>query len=549
MVQVTGWSQASAAQLRTTMHAPTYQARAEYSTEPASWRFSPLDWALMLFALAVAAVPFVRVLSQLFGVWDIDPEYSHCVLIPLISIFLVWRERAELARTPFEGSWLGIGVLMAGAGLWGVAELSTIWTIEQYAFVVVVYGLVLALVGTKVFRRLWMAMLILVFTIPLPVFFYNSLSLHLQLTSSALGVDVIRLFNIPVYLDGNVIDLGVYKLQVAEACSGLRYLFPLMTLAFIVAYFFRAPFWKRLIVFLASVPVAILMNSLRIGLIGVSVAYWGRKMAEGVLHFFEGWVVFMISTVLLLLLAAVLVRLGRHPMRLRDALVLDLGPSPARVRESRPRRLPTPFLAAIALVTAGAALGYQAPQRTEIQPARDAFVDFPMQLQGWQGRRSPMGAVYLNQLKLSDYLYATYERAADLPVNVWVAYYDSQRKGDSTHSPASCLPGGGWQFQTFGQYSIDVTGKRLRVNRAVIVHGSDRELMYYWFPQRGRDITGDYLLKWYLLWDAMTRDRTDGALVRFIVPLPPGTSATTGDRQLTAFARAFVPDLPHYVPN
>lgn len=517
--------------------------------ESRPWRISPLGWAAILFALVVAVVPFAHVLSALFGIWDVDPEYSHCVLIPLISIFLVWRDRAELARTPFEGSWVGIAVLMAGAGLWEVAELSTIWTIEQYAFLVVVYGLVLALVGTKVFRRLWMAMLILVFTIPLPVFFYNSLSLHLQLLSSALGVAVIRLFGIPVYLDGNVIDLGVYKLQVAEACSGLRYLFPLMTLAFIVTYFFRAPFWKRLTLFLASVPVAILMNSLRIGLIGVSVAYWGSKMAEGVLHFFEGWVVFMISTFLLLILAAALARIGRHHVRLRDALVLDLGPAPARLRESRPRKLPMPFLAAMALVTAGAAFAYQAPQRTEIQPARDAFVDFPMQLHGWQGSRAPMEAVYLNQLKLSDYLYATYQRSSGLPVNVWVAYYDSQRKGDSTHSPASCLPGGGWQFQSFGEYGIDMGGRRLRVNRAVIVHGGDRELMYYWFPQRGRDITGDYALKWYLLWDAMIRGRTDGALVRLIVPLPPAASATEGDRQLTAFLRAFVPALPGYVPN
>jgi exosortase D (VPLPA-CTERM-specific) len=503
----------------------------------------------MLFALAAAAVPFARVLGALFQVWGFDPEYSHCVLIPLISVFLVWRERAELARTPFEGSWLGIAVLLCGAALWGVAELSTIWVIEQYAFVVVVYGLVLTLVGTKVFRRLWMAMLILLFTIPLPTFFSNSLSLHLQLLSSAIGVGVIRLFNIPVYLDGNVIDLGVYKLQVAEACNGLRYLFPLMTLAFIVAYFFRVPFWKRLLVFLASVPVAILMNSLRIGLIGVSVAYWGRKMAEGVLHFFEGWVVFMISTAMLLLIAAALARLGRSPMRLRDALVMDFGPATARARESRTRPLPLPFLAAIGLVTVGAALGYQTPQRAEIQPARDVFVDFPMQLQGWQGRRAPMDAVYLNQLKLSDYLYATYEHAADAPANVWVAYYDSQRKGDSTHSPVSCLPGGGWQFQTLGQYTIDVAGRPLKVNRAVIVHGDDRELMYYWFPQRGRDITNDYLLKWYLLWDALTRDRTDGALVRLIVPLPAGVSAARGDLQLTAFARAFVPELPRYVPN
>lgn len=528
----------------------TTQASAYPATGDASrsWRFSALDWAILAFALVTATVPFLRVLSQLLIVWG-SPEYSHCVIIPLVSAFLIWRERAALARTPFEGSWLGFAVLVGGAGLWAIGELSTIWTIEQYAFLAVLYGLVLAMVGPKVFRRLWMAMLILVFTIPFPVFFTNSLSLHLQLLSSALGVAVIRLFNIPVYLDGNVIDLGVYKLQVAEACSGLRYLFPLMTLAFIITYFFRAPFWKRAVLFLASVPVAILMNSLRIGLIGVSVEYWGEKMAEGILHYFEGWVVFMVSTGLLLLLASVLVRIGRRPMRLREALLVDVGPAPDPSHESEPRKLPAPFLAATVLTTLGAVLAPQFQQRAEIQPARAAFVDFPSRLSGWTGSRAAMDAVYLNQLKLSDYLYATYERPADLPVNVWVAYYDSQRKGDSTHSPASCLPGGGWEFQAFAPATLDLGGVPLRVNRAIIVHGAERELMYYWFPQRGRDITSDYLLKWYLFWDAITRTRTDGALVRLIVPLPPGVSVAEGDRQLTAFARAFVPELPRYVPN
>ena len=370
-----------------TTQATTYSAGAEDSTESGSWRFSLLDWAVMVFVLAVAVVPFARVLNQVVGVWESDPEYSHCMLIPVISGFLIFRERAALARSPFPGSWLGVAVLFAGAGLWEIAELSTVWAIEQYAFLVVVYGLVLTLVGPEVFRRIWMAMLILLFTIPLPIFFSNSLSLHLELLSSALGVDVIRLFNIPVYLDGNVIDLGVYQLQVAEACSGLRYLFPLMTMAFIVAYFFRAPFWKRAVLFLASAPIAVLMNSLRIGLIGVSVAYWGQKMAEGVLHFFEGWVVFMISTALLLVFAAALVRLGRKPMRLRDAMVLDRGPAlPASQACRAGGPLPPPFLVATALIRRRRAGHTQAHERSEMQPSRDAFVDFPMQLRGWEGR-------------------------------------------------------------------------------------------------------------------------------------------------------------------
>ena len=114
---------------------------------------------------------------------------------------------------------------------------------------------------------------------------------------------VIRAAGISVYLEGNVIDLGSYQLEVAEACSGLRYLFPLMTLSFIIAYTFGGAMWKRVIVFLSSIPLTVLMNSIRIGVIGITVDRWGTRMAEGVLHEFEGWVGFMISALLVVLIA------------------------------------------------------------------------------------------------------------------------------------------------------------------------------------------------------------------------------------------------------
>lgn len=107
------------------------------------------------------------------------------------------------------------------------------------------------------------------------------------------------MFQIPVFLEGNIIDLGVYQLQVVEACSGLRYLFPLMSLGFIAAYFYQAAFWKRAIVFLMTIPITILMNSFRIGVIGVMVDNWGISMAEGFLHDFEGWIIFMACAAIL----------------------------------------------------------------------------------------------------------------------------------------------------------------------------------------------------------------------------------------------------------
>jgi exosortase D (VPLPA-CTERM-specific) len=513
------------------------------------WHFSLLGWVLLGFALFTSFLPFYPVLNNLFDVWNMQPEYSHGILIPLISLFLIWRQRELLSRIPFHGSWAGLWLILLGLGMWYLAEISTIYVIGQYAFLAVLYGLVLTLVGPRVFRQLAVPLLILIFAIPLPQFFAQSLSLRLQLLSSAIGVGVIRLFGISVFLDGNVIDLGIYKLQVVEACSGLRYLYPLMTLAFIVSYFYRAPFWKRAVVFLASIPIAILMNSLRIGLIGVSVEYWGIRMAEGVLHDFEGWVVFMLSTIVLLILAVLLARVGGSKQRLRDILILDSGPRPLRSSAQHRRPMPRSFLVATALTTALALVGFTTPERVEIKPSRASFFDFPLKLSAWEGQHLPMEQQYLDQLRMDDYLFVAFNRAYDPPVNLWIAYYDSQRKGQSVHSPKSCLPGGGWDFATFGPHTFQTASGPMTVNRALITHGADRQLMYYWFQQRGRVVTNEYLVKWYIFEDAITRNRTDGALVRVIVPIPEHGSASRAEQTATGFLQTLVPQLPRYVPD
>jgi exosortase D (VPLPA-CTERM-specific) len=296
------------------------------------------------------------------------------------------------------------------------------------------------------------------------------------------------------------------------------------------------------------VPIAVLMNSLRIGVIGITVEYWGPRMAEGVLHSLEGWVVFMISTLVLLLLASFLARLGSPRTRLRDALAVDLGPSPAQGPTSRVRMLPVPFLVATALTALATSLSFVLPERVELRPVRSPFTEFPRALGDWQGRSGQLEAVYLEQLKLDDYLVADYRHASDAPINLYIAYYDSQRKGQSTHSPRSCLPGNGWEFASFGTRRVSSHGTTLTVNRAIVEHGSERELMYYWFQQRGRVVTNEYLVKWYIFWDALTRNRSDGAMVRLMTPLPPGAEAA-GDRALSEFAGLLAGPLSRYVPN
>ena len=257
------------------------------------YRCSVLWTALLVVALAGIWLISSPALRNMVATWSGSPEFSHAPLIPLISAFLVWQQKDILERIEFSGSWAGVLLALCGALLAVAGVLASLFPASQYGAVIAVYGVVLAGVGLKVFRRLWAPLFILLLMVPLPDFLLNNLSAEMQLISSAIGVWFMRLFGVSVYLEGNVIDLGGYQLQVAEACDGLRYLFPLMTLGFIVAYFFKAALWKRVLLFLSSIPITILMNSLRVGMIGIMVEHWGIGMAEGFLHEFQGWAVFM----------------------------------------------------------------------------------------------------------------------------------------------------------------------------------------------------------------------------------------------------------------
>lgn len=516
------------------------------------WR---LSWGLILIASAVAVLSlwlFWDGLWLLGSWWTTNPEYSHCVLIPPIAAFLIWQQKDRLELIRFEGSWWGVGLVVLGGALLVMGQLATIYTLVQYAYLVTLYGLVLSFTGRRAFRVIAVAMLILAFMIPLPQFFLYNLSTKLQLLSSELGVWFMRLFGISVFVEGNVIDLGGYKLQVAEACDGLRYLFPLMTLSFLMAHFYKGALWKRILVFLSSMPITILMNSWRIGTIGVMVEHWGIGMAEGFLHEFQGWMVFMLSAGILLGEMALLNRVGHENGTWRELFGVEFPAATPPGASRRNRSLPTAFIAASGVLVAFFVIGMLLPRPVEIVPTRASLSEFPMQLGSWMGQRQVMEGVYLDQLKLDDYLLADYVSSDSQSVNLYISYYNSQRKGDAVHSPRACLPGGGWQLRDFNQRTLTnviIDGRPLRVNRTLIELGNQRELVYYWFQQRGRVVTNEFAVKWYLFWDALTRQRTDGAMVRLITALPPTSKEADADQRLNGMAGLIAPTLTHYVPD
>ena len=294
------------------------------------------------------------------------------------------------------------------------------------------------------------------------------------------------------------------------------------------------------------------MNSFRIGVIGVLVEYWGQSMAEGFLHDFEGWIVFMACTGVLVAEVWLLTRIGGDRRPLRDVFGIDFPEKTPANAHIKPRPFPLPLSAAMAVIVIGAITAYALPQRVELIPPRQDFAAFPTTIGPWQGKDERLEQIYLDALKLDDYILTDFKNQDAPSVNFYVAYYASQRKGQSAHSPRTCIPGGGWEIVSLDRYAVkdvSMNGHALMVNRTVIQMGDYRQLVYYWFQQRGRDLTNEYLVKWFLFWDALTKNRTDGALIRLTTLVPTNETLADGDRRLTEFTKIVSPKLKDYIPE
>jgi len=516
--------------------------------------FVAWSWlGLLIAAGAAIVVLYGGRLAEVVRVFN-EPEFSHGYIIPLITLFFLWHRRRAIMLEREAGSWWGLAIAATALALYVVGVLAFIIRLPAISFVFLLLGLGYAALGTRAMRRAWLPILFLLTAVPLPGLVFVAVSTELQLVSSQLGAALLQLLGIPVFLSGNIIDLGVYKLQVAEACSGLRYLLPLATFAFLCAWLMRAPLWMRGVVLLAAVPLTIILNSVRIALTGVIVQHGGVRMAEGFMHMFEGWVVFLVALALLFALMWVLCRLRGErvgPLGVLDFDRID-GPPPRPNPAAAPAHPPLPLLVTTALLALTLALQPLWQDRRQYIPDRPGLASFPLELGAWRGMPGRLEPATAEAVEASDYLLADYAEPGQPAVNLWVAYYDSQVAGAAIHSPKECLPSAGWEYVSLEPVAAPIapgTTEPFRLNRAVIAKGPRTMIMYYWLDMRGRKITNDILMKFYNLYDSVAVGRSDGALIRIYTPVAPGESTADAEARLERFFRLTYPHLdPHVGP-
>jgi exosortase len=261
-----------------------------FDSSPAIARVAPY-----ILLLTLVIVLYGHIGLRLVNDWYTLPDFSHGFLIPLFAAYLLWHQRVVLLGVPSKPSWNGLWVFIAGLLLLLVGVFGADLFLSRVSFILLAMGITWMLCGLAVVRQVRFVFLVLFLGIPLPTLVMNQITFPLQILSSQSASILLPMAGVPVFREGNVIQLASIQLEVAEACSGIRSLLSLFTLSVIYGYFLEKSTWKRVTLALASIPIAVAANAVRIFGTGICVQYWSPDKALGFFHEFSGWLMFLIS--------------------------------------------------------------------------------------------------------------------------------------------------------------------------------------------------------------------------------------------------------------
>ena len=269
---------------------------------------------LVVLCLLVGLL-YYRILGDLVSNWYHDPNFSHGFLIPLFSGFVFWQRRRQIAALPANPAGFGLVVIAMALAELIVGVLGAELFLSRSSFILLLAGFLIYFLGWNHFRGLLFPWACLFLAIPIPAIIFNQITFPLQLLASKLGASILPFLGVPVLREGNILQLPALSLEVAEACSGIRSLLSLGTLAIIYGYFLEPSAWRRLGLVAAALPIAVAANSLRVVATGLLVQYWDPHKAEGFFHSFESLMIFLLSFGLIVSLHAVMRAIDRSPLR------------------------------------------------------------------------------------------------------------------------------------------------------------------------------------------------------------------------------------------
>lgn len=428
---------------------------------------------VLLFSLIYAGT-----FESLMARWLNEPDYSYGFIIPAVSVFLIWQQREALQELHFKPSLAALPLLIMGLLMAGFGITGAIPTVARISIPLVLLSSAAFCLGWRHFKRLAFPLGFLVFMIPLPAQIQGQILPLLQNVATWLGTTFLSVLGYTSYSSGNVVFIGGQPLNVAEACSGLRYIFPLVGVGAIYSYLFEEFWWKRIVNVLMAIPIAVLMNGIRIAATGIGIDLWGVSAAIGFSHDVEAYFVFIAAFYIHFLFGRLLRLLP--PFTVVNKMVdKDTG-------EGGQFSMAHSLLLLIMLATmVGYSFSISAmPSHTLAKGMKS----FPLNIPGWIGHSDPVPSNIIVDSGADDYFSAIYSSMLNQKISLYIGYNSSpfsrEREG-FFHSPSVCLPTSGWNTLEENDRKLKIKWQLSRHYLPVSEQISKKDgrilLTFYWF--------------------------------------------------------------------
>lgn len=502
--------------------------------------------------LLLIAWLYASILAHLFLQWvgpHHDPNFEHGIVVPLFALFVLWQDRKRLQGITLAPSWAGLPLIWLSMSVLVLGVLGADIFLPRVSFLILLAGLIIMFLGWTFFRGVLFPLAFLILMIPIPALIINRITFPLQLLASKVASSLLELVGVPVLRQGNMIVLASMPLDVAEACSGIRSLLSLVTLAIIYGYLIETRRWVRVVLALSAVPIAVAANSFRVFGTGLLVQHGYEDQAEGFYHALSGLLIFVVALIMLFGVHRLITLIWKSgPAAEQNVVPRENGPAEIQMKAGLFR------FGIVAVPMLVAAIGLQAHSSSEITPPHDALSSLPSHIDGWTGTDEPLDQQTLDILGPGEFLVRDYENASQPEsqpwINLYIAYFKSQRAGDTIHSPNHCLPGAGWI--PISREVIELTrpdGSPMPVNRYVVTKSGERQLVLYWFQAHGRTVASEWSAKHYLISDSIRMNRSDGGMVRLMTPMLHGESREDAEARMMKLGSQFLPMLDTYIPR
>jgi exosortase D (VPLPA-CTERM-specific) len=500
-------------------------------------------WQGVALLLLIAWL-YASILARLFLQWINDPNFSHGIFVPLFALFVLWQDREKLAALAPAPSWAGLPLVLLSLLVLSLGVLGAELFFSRVSLLILLAGLIILFQGWKFFRAVLFPWAFLILMIPIPNLIISRVTFPLQLLAAQLATALLQLV-IVVHREGNVIWTINGPVDVVEACSGIRSLLSLVTLAIIYGYLLDSRKWMRVVLACAAVPIAVAANSFRVFVSVLLVQYGYKEEAEGVPHAITGLLIFAVALIMLFAVHRVI------------SLIWKPGPVIPRngthLEERRPGDVSTKagsfLFGLVAVPMLATAIGLLAHSGSPFVPHAGSL---PLQIAGWTGTDIPIDQQTLDILGPGEYLLRDYENGSqpESTINLYIPFFPTQKAGDTIHSPDHCLPGAGWIPISREVIRLGLPdGSSIPVNRYVISKTGERQLVLYWFQAHGRVVASEWWAKYYLIRDSIRLNRSDGGMVRLMTPMLEGESADVAQARMMKLGSQLLPLIDNYIPR